>query len=277
MGLFNNENGIFLLQDETTLKIGLRTFTSGVAVDTEIAQDSWNIDKLDGTGNSGITLDQTKTLIFFSDFEWLGVGTVRYGFFIDGIPYYCHAIHNSNVNTVVYMSTPNLPLRYEIENDGTQIVGTPALNPALDVLLDNATETVSIAGIDASINYSITSDSASGLLKTSVDRYELEFNGEKIMIPVELLKSGSNKKILCKCDKCGLEKEIVFKNYIRYNNDWGVYFCRKCSEHKRKKTLKENKGVEYPIQSKEINDKIKNTIKEKYGVENVRNIKKYKP
>jgi hypothetical protein len=74
-----------------------------------------------------------------------------------------------------------------------------------------------------------------------------------------------------------LEKEIVFKNYIRYNNDWGVYFCRKCSEHKRKKTLKENKGVEYPIQSKEINDKIKNTIKEKYGVENVRNIKKYKP
>jgi|TARA_R110002167_G_scaffold246145_9_gene451838 hypothetical protein len=102
------------------------------------------------------------------------------------------------------------------------------------------------------------------------------FNGDKIMIPVELLKSGSNKKILCKCDKCGLEKEIVFKNYIRYNNDWGVYFCRKCSEHKRKKTLKENRGVEYPIQSKEINNKIKNTIKEKYGVENIRNIKKDK-
>ena len=124
VGLFNNENGIFLLQDETTLKIGLRTFTSGVVVDTEIAQDSWNIDKLDGTGNSGITLDQTKTLIFFSDFEWLGVGTVRYGFFIDGIPYYCHAIHNSNVNTIVYMSTPNLPLRYEIENDGTGAVNS---------------------------------------------------------------------------------------------------------------------------------------------------------
>ena len=70
----------------------------------------------------------------------------------------------------------------EIENDGSQIVGTPALNPALDVLLDNATETVSIAGIDASINYSITSDSASGLLKTSVDRYELEFSGEKIIV-----------------------------------------------------------------------------------------------
>jgi len=70
----------------------------------------------------------------------------------------------------------------EIENDGTQIVGTPALNPALDVLLDNANETVSIAGIDTTINYSITSDSASGLFKTSVDRYELEFNGEKIII-----------------------------------------------------------------------------------------------
>jgi hypothetical protein len=118
VGLFTDNNGIFLLQDATTLKVGLRTFTSGSAVDTEVSQSSWNIDKLDGTGASGITLDQTKTLIFFADFEWLGVGTIRYGFFINGIPYYCHAIHNSNINTVVYMSTPNLPLRYEIENLG---------------------------------------------------------------------------------------------------------------------------------------------------------------
>ena len=124
VGLFDDNNGVFLFQDATTLKVGLRTFTSGSAVDTEIAQSSWNVDKLDGTGVSGITLDQTTTLIFFADFEWLGVGTVRYGFFIDGVPYYCHAIHNSNINTLVYMSTPNLPLRYEIENDGTGVANS---------------------------------------------------------------------------------------------------------------------------------------------------------
>ena len=70
----------------------------------------------------------------------------------------------------------------ELENIGTQVAGTPAVNPAFDVVLDNATETVSIAGIDALINYSITSESASSLIKTSADRYEIEFNGEKIIV-----------------------------------------------------------------------------------------------
>lgn len=100
------------------------------------------------------------------------------------------------------------------------------------------------------------------------------FSGERIMIPVEILQSGSNKKILCKCDSCGIEKDIVFKNYIKYDNDWGVYFCRKCSEHKRKKSLNDSMGVDYPIQNKVISDKIKNTIIDKYGVSNIRNIKK---
>jgi hypothetical protein len=88
-------------------------------VDTLIPQSEWNIDTMDGTGNSGITLDATKTNIYVIDYEWLGVGTIRYGIFFNGIPYYVHAIHNANINTVVYMSTPNLPLRYEVTNSGT--------------------------------------------------------------------------------------------------------------------------------------------------------------
>ncbi len=100
------------------------------------------------------------------------------------------------------------------------------------------------------------------------------FTGEIISVPVEILQSSSNKKILCKCDSCGIEKEVVFKNYIRYNNEWGVYFCRKCSEYKRKDSLKKSYGVESPIQNKEIYDKIKNTIFKKYGVDNIKKIKK---
>lgn len=117
LGLYDNQNGFFF-EFTTVAKVVIRSYTSGAAIDTAIVQSSWNLDKLDGTGTSGITLDFTKTLIYFCDFEWLGVGSVRFGFFIDGMPIYCHQFNNSNINTVVYMSTPNLPLRTEISNSG---------------------------------------------------------------------------------------------------------------------------------------------------------------
>lgn len=118
-GLFDANNGIFLQQTSSGPALVIRSLVTGAPVDTVIPQASWNIDKLDGTGTSGVTLDLTKGQIFFFDFEWLGVGTIRFGFFIDGVPIYCHARHNSNVIASVSISTPNLPLRYEIQNDGT--------------------------------------------------------------------------------------------------------------------------------------------------------------
>lgn len=118
-GLYDDDNGVFMQDDEGTIKAVIRSSTSGSAVDTKVAQSDWNLDKLDGTGPSGVTLDPTKSQIIFIDIEWLGVGRVRIGFVIDGIPVYVHQFLNANNNAGVYMSTPNLPLRYEIENDGT--------------------------------------------------------------------------------------------------------------------------------------------------------------
>jgi hypothetical protein len=92
--------------------------------------------------------------------------------------------------------------------------------------------------------------------------------GETLEIPIELLSTGSHYKIECKCDGCGVQKEVIFKNYVKYDNRWGEYFCRKCSESKRKATLKENYGVEYPIQSKEIRKRIEKTMIQKFGVDN---------
>lgn len=119
IGLFNANNGLFFEQAPSGMGVVVRSFTGGSASDIRVPQADWNLDTMDGNGPSGITLNFTKTLIYFIDFEWLGVGTVRFGFFVNGIPYYVHAVHNSNINTVVYMSTPNLPLRYEISNSGT--------------------------------------------------------------------------------------------------------------------------------------------------------------
>lgn len=120
-GLFDEKNGIFLELDGTTPYIVRRSYATGTAVDTRIAQANWSVDKMDGTGVSGITLDWDDTQILLIDMEWLGVGRVRVGFVIDGLIYYVHYFNNANALQVPYMSTPNLPLRSEISNDGNGI------------------------------------------------------------------------------------------------------------------------------------------------------------
>jgi len=127
IGTFDANNGIFFTADGTTLKIVRRTYTSGTSTDNEVSQSSWNGDKLDGTGASGYTLDITKSNILFMDFEWLGVGSVRVGFVIDGKFITAHTFNNANSLTTVYMQTANLPIRYEIERVGTLSAGTYTL------------------------------------------------------------------------------------------------------------------------------------------------------
>lgn len=123
-GCFDDSNGVFLQDNEGTLQFVIRSSTSGSPVDNAVSQSSWNTDKMDGTGPSGATLDVTKSQILFIDFEWLGVGTVRMGFVINGEFIICHKFHHANAVVGVYMSTPNLPLRYEIDNDGTGAAST---------------------------------------------------------------------------------------------------------------------------------------------------------
>lgn len=119
IGQFDDDNGLFFKYDEGTLKAVRRTSTSGSAVDNEVASSSFNIDPMDGTGPSGVTLDLSKTQIIFINYEWLGVGRAVMGFVVDGQFAPAHEFLNTNSLSLVYMSTPNLPLRYEIENDGT--------------------------------------------------------------------------------------------------------------------------------------------------------------
>lgn len=116
LGPCDDKNGLYFRRNSTGVYVGRRTYTSGSAVDTEVLQSSWNIDKLDGTGVSGKTLDTSKTLIYSIEFEWLGVGSIRYGVIIDGLPCPCHQINNSNILTMVYMTTPNLPVRWEVNS-----------------------------------------------------------------------------------------------------------------------------------------------------------------
>ena len=116
IGYFNTQNGVFLEREGSDIYITRRTYVTGSAVDTRVAQADWNGDKLNGTGDSGFTLDLTKAQIFWEDFEWLGVGSVRAGFVIDGQNIICHTFQNANSLSSVYMTTAILPVRYEITN-----------------------------------------------------------------------------------------------------------------------------------------------------------------
>lgn len=125
MGLFDDNNGIFLQRSNNTISLVVRSNVSGSPSDSNYAtQANWNIDKMDGTGLSGLTLDFSKSQILTFDFEWLGVGCVRVGFVVDGNVFYCHQFNHANNITGVYMSTPNLPLRYQIENTGSGIASS---------------------------------------------------------------------------------------------------------------------------------------------------------
>lgn len=118
VGYYDSNNGIFVEQTGSGASVVRRTYTSGSAVDNVVAQDSWSIDRFDGTGPSGVTLDWTKTQILVIDLQWLGVGRVRVGFYVNGVLYYAHEFLNANNLSLVYMTSANLPLGYEIENTG---------------------------------------------------------------------------------------------------------------------------------------------------------------
>jgi hypothetical protein len=124
VGYFNENNGIFLEHDGITAYIVKRSYVTGSVVETRIPQSQWSEDKFDGTGYSKVTLDFSKSQLFWIDVEWLGVGSVRVGFVIDGKILTAHKFHHANRIASTYMTTASLPIRYEITNTGTTNVNT---------------------------------------------------------------------------------------------------------------------------------------------------------
>jgi hypothetical protein len=120
VGYFGQDNGIYFQLDDGVMSFVERTLVNGSpSSETIVPVSAWNGDKLNGTGPSGFTLDITKAQILWTDIEWLGLGTVRTGFVIDGKLIHCHSFHHANLITSTYITTASLPLRYEIKNTGT--------------------------------------------------------------------------------------------------------------------------------------------------------------
>lgn len=159
IGLFDESNGLFFEQTGSAFSVVRRTKATGSIVDWPTASTAWNLDKLDGSGPSGKILLLDKTQIFVMDFEWLGVGRVRFGVVIDGLVIYVHQMVHSNIISVVYMSTPNLPLRYEISNNGTAAASS-LIHICTTIISEGGQENTGLVLSAANGNTSITAATA---------------------------------------------------------------------------------------------------------------------
>lgn len=157
VGYFGNDNGIYLELDDSTLYMVERSITSGSLSSTRVAQANWNVDPLDGSGPSGLVLDITKAQILFMDIEWLGLGTVRTGFVINGQFVPCHYFHHANVVPTTYITTASLPLRYEIENKAATASPSVLKQVCSTVISEGGYE---LRGLQQAVGTSITAPKA---------------------------------------------------------------------------------------------------------------------
>ena len=118
VGYFDDDNGIILRANGTTLQFVIRSSATGTIQENVVSQAAWNIDTF-------ATLDFTKANIFVTDLEWLGVGRVRCGFVIDGEIRYCHEFNHSNSIDKVYMTSAILPVSYRLYNSSA--IASPAV------------------------------------------------------------------------------------------------------------------------------------------------------
>lgn len=79
-------------------------------------QANWNIDRLDGTGPSGVTLNPQTLNVFQINFRWLGAGEMRFAIEnpSTGDMMFFHHIHFSNANTTVHLDNPSLKIGYAV-------------------------------------------------------------------------------------------------------------------------------------------------------------------
>lgn len=117
MGYGDDSDGFFVVH-QLGLGWGIiyRSSTSGAPVTQAVLQANWNLDRLNGTGPSGITLDPTKQQLVTIDFGWLGIDAVRIGFVFGNQIVYCHQFDFANQIDVPYMQRGSLPVRWSCEN-----------------------------------------------------------------------------------------------------------------------------------------------------------------
>jgi hypothetical protein len=136
VGHFTRKHGYFLEYTTEGLHIVRRADSTGPVIDLRVHQSEWNIDKLDGMGDSDVVLDPTKAQIMYIEHQFYGVGSTRVGFVIDGYFINVHQFNSTNYIDTSYMNEGAKPIRYEITNTGVTASASSLKQIASSVILN---------------------------------------------------------------------------------------------------------------------------------------------
>lgn len=117
VGLFDDDNGFIFRVRDNVAELVIRK--SGVDAEV-VPQSQWNGDRLDGTrskfNKTGITANWSKSQILIIDYQWLGIGKVRFCFYHGDEIIVAHTFYHANSVTEVYTNNASFPCRWEIRN-----------------------------------------------------------------------------------------------------------------------------------------------------------------
>lgn len=164
VGYYGAANGLYFERDGLDLYLVERSSVTGSVVNTRIPQAQWNQDPLNGTGPSGITLDASKAQILYMDVEWLGLGTVRMGFIINGVFVPAHNFNHANLVNTTYITTASLPLRYEMTNTAATASASTLKQVCSTVISEGGYE---LRGLQQSVGTAVNAPRALTIAATS--------------------------------------------------------------------------------------------------------------
>lgn len=122
IGIGDDTQGFFVGYNGTSFGINRRSSSS----DNFVAQASFNVDTLDGTGPSGMIIDKTKLNIFQIKYQYLGAGNVDFYVEEPNSKKYIlfHRIKYAGANIAPSLENPTMPLYAKVVNttNNTNIV-----------------------------------------------------------------------------------------------------------------------------------------------------------
>lgn len=172
-GYSDGVNGIEFQLNGSTKQFTV--YSASSAGNETVVQSSWNLDKLDGTGTSGITLDITKTQILVIDVQALYVGRVRIGFDIGGSIVYAHEFLHSNLISYPYIQSANLPVRCGMTCTATVSATMNFICSA--VISEGGSEDINVYGYTFSTSASRLIPAVGSSVQLITLRPKLTFNG----------------------------------------------------------------------------------------------------
>jgi len=139
VGFFDDSNGVFFEQTDPTtanpsgIGVVIRSDVGGLPVDTRTDLTAFN-----GNPNIASQIDWTTIQMVWIEYAWYGAGMIRWGVYLDGIPYVLHQYARGNTTGVTkpWARTGNLPVRYEQRNVGAVGLQNDFLHYGVSVVVD---------------------------------------------------------------------------------------------------------------------------------------------